>query len=158
MAVSASEQAGHTLRVKAPRIAAAAVESLYRLRPDLEARYGEAGRRHCVKDLGHHLRFLAAAVELEDGNVFSDYAAWAAGVMVAHNVAPEDTVASFRALLDVAPAVVAPESEPLVRKITSAAVERVEAWRKTRSVAPRSHRPRLSPAAPLTAGSTAARS
>ena len=158
-----SQRAGHALRVKAPKVAAAAVDALYRLRPEVEARYGEGGRRHCVKDLGHHLRVLAAAVELEDAKVFGDYAVWAAGVMVAHKVAPEDTVASFRALLEAAPAAVAPESAAPVRAIISAALERVEASGKLRAASPRSPRPRRSPAgppvpSPSTAGSAPARS
>lgn len=96
MPLTPLERAGHAIQVRAPALAQAAVAALYRLRPDLERRYGEAGRRHCAKDVGHHLRFLAAAVELDDPRVFADYAAWAVRVMVTHGVAAEDAVASLR--------------------------------------------------------------
>src|SRR5688500_5991614 len=108
MSLTHHERAAHALRVKAPALAHEATSALYRLRPDLEHRYGESGRRHCTKDIGHHLRFLAAAVEIADAKVFVDYTAWAARVMVTHNVAIEDAVASLQCLLAVVPGAVAP--------------------------------------------------
>ena len=147
--------------MKAPTLAEAAAGALYRLRPELEMRYGEGGRRHCQKDLGHHLRFLAAAVEMDDAKMFADYAAWAAGVMVAHGVDVEDTLASFRALEGVA-AAVPPEAAEAVRTILNAALLRLEAWRV--SPGPRRHaRPARASAPgrdspPSTAGSAPARS
>jgi hypothetical protein len=129
MPVSVHERAAHALRVKGPALAEAAAEALYRARPELARRYahlGDAGRRHCVSDLCHHLRFLAAAVDAGDVKVFTDYAAWACRVMVTHKVAPEDAVASFRCLLDVAPAAVAPEAAGIVRDAIDAAVRGVE--------------------------------
>lgn len=153
MPLTPAEQAGHALRVRIPSVAQAAVSALYRLRPDLEQRYGEAGRRHCAKDLGHHLRFLAASVELDDPKVFVDYAAWAAKVMVTHNVAAEDAVASFRGLLDVAPGAVPPEFADRVRDVITAALQRLETEPPASGACPRP-RPRgassaaSSPAAP----------
>jgi hypothetical protein len=141
-------RAANAIRVKAPRLGAAAVAALYRLRPELETRYGETGRRHCQKDLGHHLRFLAAAVEMRDAKVFSDYAVWAAGVMVAHGVDVGDTMASFQALEGV-PAAVPPESAALVHGIINAALSRLDVWRPS-ALALRS-RYRRSPASPQAA-------
>ena len=126
MPLTPAERAAHALRVKAPEIADGAVAALYRLRPGLDGRYGDSGRRHCARDLGYHLRFLAAAVEMSDARVFADYAAWAARVMVTHRVAPEDAMASFRCLLDVAPAAVPRESAGGVRDVIAGAVARVE--------------------------------
>jgi hypothetical protein len=149
--------------VKATRLAEAAVATLYRLRPELQTRYGEGGRRHCQKDLGHHLRFLAAAVEMQDAKVFSDYALWAAGVMVAHGVDVEDTLASFRALEGV-PAAVPHDSADLVRAVLNAALSRLDGWRPSvqasRSRYRRNARPSAPPptAPPSTAGSAPARS
>ena len=121
-----NQLAAHLLRVRSPSIAHAAADALYTLRPELHARYGDSGKGHCVKDLSHHLRFLAAAVDLADPNIFTDYATWAARVMVAHHVAPEDAVASFRCLLDVAPAAVPPDAAPLVRDILTRAVRALD--------------------------------
>ena len=158
------ERAGHAIRIKAHAVAEAAVAALYRLRPDLEQRYGEGGRRHCARDLAHHLRFLAAAVELDDPNVFGSYAAWAVRVMAAHNVAAEDALASFRCLLEAAPDAAPPEAAAAVRDAITAALRRIEAAPPPR-VSPR---PRTSgaaaptapaaPPSPSTAGSTPSRS
>jgi len=126
MLLTPAQLAAHAIRVKARAIARAAVEALYDARPDLAQRYGDAGRRHCAKDLGHHLRFLAAAVELDDPKVFTDYAAWAARVMVTHKVAPEDALVSFRCLLAAAPPAVPARSADAVRRILTSAVRHLE--------------------------------
>jgi hypothetical protein len=123
------ELAAHALRVKGPALAHAAADALYRARPELARRYahlGDAGRRHCVNDLGHHLRFLAAAVDVADSKVFTDYAAWACRVMVTHKVAPDDALASFRCLLDVVPPAVDAEAAGFVRATIHAAVRLLE--------------------------------
>jgi hypothetical protein len=137
MPIAPHEHAAHAIRIKSPDLARAAVSALYRIRPDLERRYGEAGRRHCVKDIGHHLRFLAAAVELADAKVFADYGTWAARVMVTHNVAPEDALASFRCLQDVVPDAVPPGASALVRHVISAALASLDVCPAVRGIPPR---------------------
>jgi len=117
------------LRVKCAALAGAAAEALYRARPELARRYahlGDGGRRHCVNDLGHHLRFLAAAVDAGDARVFTDYAQWAFRVMVTHKVAAEDALASFHCLLDVAPAAVGPGAAGFVRDAIAAGIRSLE--------------------------------
>ena len=52
MPLTPAERAAHALRVKAPEIADGAVAALYRLRPGLDGRYGDSGRRHYARDLG----------------------------------------------------------------------------------------------------------
>jgi hypothetical protein len=148
--VHQSRHAAGVIRARSPRLADAAVTALYRLRPELETRYGEGGRRHCQKDLGHHLRFLAAAVEMQDAKVFSDYALWAAGVMVAHGVDVEDTLASFHALAGV-PAAMQPESADVVRAILTAALSRLDAWRPSAQVSRSRYRRTAGPSAPSNA-------
>jgi hypothetical protein len=140
MHLSPHEHAAHALRVKGPALAEAAANALYRARPELARRYahlGNAGRRHCVNDLGHHLRFLAAAVDTGDARIFSDYAAWALRVMVTHKVVPEDAVASFRCLLDVAPDAVPPDAAAFVRDAIHDALRSIEASAPRRAAPPR---------------------
>ena len=126
MPLTPAQLAAHAIRVKAPAIARAAVDALYDARPDLAQRYGDAGRRHCAKDLGHHLRFLAAAVEMNEPRLFTDYAAWAARVMVTHKVALDDALASFRCLLETAPPAVPAQSADVVRQIITTGLRHVE--------------------------------
>ena len=144
MPLTPGERAAHALRVKAPALARSAVDALYRLRPDLESRYGETGRRHCARDVTHHLRFLAAAVELGDAAVFADYAAWAHRVMVTHRVAADDARASFGCLLEVVPAAVAPEHAPAVLEMLNRALDALDSPSAAPRALPRVREPRAS--------------
>ena len=94
-------RAGHAVRVRAPKLAEAAVAEQYRLQPDLAERYGPDGRRCCVRDVGHHVEFLAASIELADPGRFVSYVRWARGVMAAHGVPAGDFLVSLRALRSV---------------------------------------------------------
>jgi hypothetical protein len=110
-----AQRAGHLLRIKAPKLADAVVAEQYRLQPDLPERYGPDGRRHCVRDVAHHLPFLAAAVELDEPGRFADYVTWARGVLAAHRVPPADFAGTLRAMQNVLPALLPPEGAALVR-------------------------------------------
>lgn len=114
--ITAEQRAGHALRVKVAKLAEAAVAELYRARPDLPARYGPDGRRHCVQDVGHHVTALAASVELGDPRRFARYVGWARGVMDAHGVPPDDLLASLRALRRAAEGLLPPGAADLTRR------------------------------------------
>lgn len=96
--ITASQQAGHALRVKGPALAEAVVDEQYRLQPDLAERYGPDARQHCVRDVAHHVRFLAASVETGDPHRFVNYVRWARDVMAAHDIAPSDFLTSLQIL------------------------------------------------------------
>lgn len=63
-----------------------------RRRPDLAQRYGAVGRRRCVEDTAFHLRYLDAAVTLEDATLFADYVAWAKVMLASRGVGASDLV------------------------------------------------------------------
>ena len=160
--ISQNERAGHALRVRALALADSVVTELYRRRPDLQNRYGPGGRRHCVNDLAHHFRFLAASTELCDAKVFVDYVAWAADVMASRGVDVRDQLDSLEVLRDVAAAAVPDEIAGFVRDTVSAASERVTCAStcprpRARRLPPAQRRPHVAPAA-STAESTPARS
>jgi hypothetical protein len=111
--ITAEQRAGHALRVKVAKLAEATVAELYRVRPDLPARYGPDGRRHCVRDVGHHVVALAASVELADPRRFARYVGWARSVMAAHGVPPADLFASLRALRRAAEGLLPPPAADL---------------------------------------------
>jgi hypothetical protein len=96
--MSDERRAGHAVRVRGPKLAEAVVAEQYRLQPDLAGRYGPEGRRCCVRDVGHHVEFLATSVELGDPTRFAGYVRWARGVMAAHGVPAGDFLVSLRAL------------------------------------------------------------
>ena len=96
--ITDEHRAGHAVRVRAPKLVEAVVAEQYRRRPDLLARYGEAGRAFCARDVGYHLRFLAASVETANAGRFVHYVRWARRVLVAHGVPPADLLMTLDAM------------------------------------------------------------
>ena len=96
--IAPHERAEHALRVKAAKLAEAAVSEQYRLRPDLHERYGPAGQRYCVRDVARHVLTLAASVGFGDPARFARYAEWAGPVLAAYGIPESDLAGSLRAL------------------------------------------------------------
>jgi MerR family transcriptional regulator, light-induced transcriptional regulator len=67
-------------------LALAIADALYRERPDLTAKYGEAGRAKCVQDMRYNVEHLAPAVALEDPSMFAGYARWLASLLTARGI------------------------------------------------------------------------
>ena len=99
--LSEAARASHTLLVKAAALAEAIVAEHYRLRPELDARYGRAGRRHCLEDTLFHLRFLAASVGIGDSLHFARYVEWCNSILVPRGVPTSDLIDSLRVTRDV---------------------------------------------------------
>ncbi|MFZ2490955.1 MAG: cobalamin-dependent protein, partial [Thermoanaerobaculia bacterium] len=58
--------------------------------PELAQRYGSIGRRRCIEDTTFHLRYLDAAVTLDDATLFGDYIAWAKVMLASRGVGEND--------------------------------------------------------------------
>ena len=67
----------------------------YFLRPDLESRYGGAGRTKCVKDARYHLDGLAEAIGAGRPQLFADYVAWVKVVLCARGIPVQDLAESL---------------------------------------------------------------
>ena len=106
--ITDDQRAGHALRVAEPKLAEAAVAEQYRVQPDLTARYGPAGRRYCVRDVGYHVQSLAASVELGNPERFVNYVRWARGVMAAHGIPAGDFLVSLQAMRTIVSALLPP--------------------------------------------------
>lgn len=91
-------RAGHVVRIKAPKLAEAAVAEQYRRQPELAERYGPRGRPYCVRDVRFHVEFLAASIELGDPARFARYVRWARDVMTAHGIPAGDFLPSLQGL------------------------------------------------------------
>ena len=98
MTITPNHRAAHAIRMKAPQLAERMTTDQYRRQPGLARRYGEAGRRHCLKDAEYHLHFLAASVEFGDPRVFTDYLAWCVEMLSRRGIPGEDVVKSVRSL------------------------------------------------------------
>ena len=100
-ALTDDARASHALLVKGPALAEAIVAEHYRLRPELEARYGPPGRRHCLQDTVFHLQFLAASVGIGDSGHFARYVAWCNSILVPRGIPTSDLVESLQVMRDV---------------------------------------------------------
>jgi len=65
------------------------VANLYREHPEWYERYGEVGRIKCREDNVHHVRHLETAFQLENMDIFTDYAVWLNGILEAHGMSVE---------------------------------------------------------------------
>lgn len=64
--------------------------------PELAQRYGALGRRRCIEDTTFHLRYLDAAVTLEDTTLFGDYIAWAKVMLASRGVGESDLLENLK--------------------------------------------------------------
>jgi hypothetical protein len=74
--LSAAGRAARLLTEQREAMAAEVTEALYRERPELMARYGDAGREKCLQDMRYNLEHLVPAVELERPELFEAYVRW----------------------------------------------------------------------------------
>jgi MerR family transcriptional regulator, light-induced transcriptional regulator len=95
--VTAGERAGARLVDEKEDLARAVTAALYLERPDLQAKYGNAGRDKCMQDMRYNLEHLAPAVALDEPSMFAGYARWLAGLLEARGI-PADEVARSLAL------------------------------------------------------------
>jgi methanogenic corrinoid protein MtbC1 len=82
-------------------LAQAIVERQWKLRPDLELRYGNMGRAKCLEDARYHLKYLAEAIGTAEPVVFADYVMWASTMLTSRNIPVADLVLNLEAMNDV---------------------------------------------------------
>ncbi|TYS90371.1 hypothetical protein [Rossellomorea aquimaris] len=77
-----------------------AVERLYERYPELDVKYGEAGRKKCYEDNVHHFSYLESASDVRESNVFSDYALWLNSVLVSRGMKSDHLIDNFRCIIE----------------------------------------------------------
>lgn len=63
---------------------------LYRRHPEMQARYGTAGRQRCREDVAFHFQVLTEALLAEDANIFLKYVGWGKSVLASRGVRTDD--------------------------------------------------------------------
>ena len=84
--MSAGERCAARLIAEKDALALAIAEALYRERPELAAKYGDAGRAKCVQDMRYNVEHLAPAVALGDPAMFAGYARWLLSLLTARGI------------------------------------------------------------------------
>ncbi|MDV2885048.1 hypothetical protein RYX45_07635 [Alkalihalophilus pseudofirmus] len=73
----------------------AITEEIYQAYPELEEKYGEAGRRKCREDNQHHFHSLETAYQMKQEKIFVDYALWLNGILVKHGMDKQHLIDNF---------------------------------------------------------------
>lgn len=71
-------------------------ERIYEADPGLHDKYGEKGKAKCGEDNLHHMRHLETAYEIQNAEVFIDYALWLNGILVRHGMESRHLTENFR--------------------------------------------------------------
>jgi methanogenic corrinoid protein MtbC1 len=93
--------AGQAVADSRAALAAAVTERHYALNPNLERRFGPAGREKCLQDAHYHLSYLAESLGSALPTLFADYVAWAKVMLEARGVPASDLARNLEVLRDV---------------------------------------------------------
>ena len=93
--MTAGERSAARLVAEKEDLARAITEALYRERPEMLARWGEAGREKCLQDMRYNLEHLAPAVALEAPDMFAGYARWLLGLLQSRGIPGGDVTRSL---------------------------------------------------------------
>lgn len=89
-ASSAPASPGDVLRARQDALAEDIVTRHFAAHPDLDRRYGPAGRTKCRQDAVYHLSYLAEAMNTGAPTLFSNYIAWARVMLASRGIPLED--------------------------------------------------------------------
>ena len=76
------------IQVRRDAVAVSAIDDFLALHPEMAARWGAWGREKSVQDAGHHLDFLAGAVEAGSTEAFHQYVRWVCRMLAPRGVPP----------------------------------------------------------------------
>ncbi len=90
------------LDARAAELAALVVADHYARVPELETRYGPAGRAHCVSDATRHIGYLARSLSSREPAIWLEYLRWGKSLLAGLNIATtdlEENLISLRTVL-----------------------------------------------------------
>lgn len=99
--LATERQAGQAVADARGALAVAVTERHYALNPDLERRFGAAGREKCLQDAHYHLSYLAESLGSALPALFADYVAWAKVMLEARGVPAKDLARNLEVLREV---------------------------------------------------------
>lgn len=92
MAVQLEREASYAIEEARDALAEAITARHYELFPELEQRFGQAGRAKCLQDAHYHLSYLSEAISSSLPSLFADYVAWAKVMLESRGVPAADLV------------------------------------------------------------------
>jgi methanogenic corrinoid protein MtbC1 len=93
--------AGAAIEAQRTALAEAVVQREFARRPELLRRYGDEGREKSRRDAEFHLSYLAEAVRVDSGLLFSEYVGWAKILLASRGVGSDVFAAHLATMRDV---------------------------------------------------------
>jgi hypothetical protein len=75
-------------------------DGIYEAYPEIMERFGEAGRKRCVEDNHHHFDHLQTATELNQPEVFTNYAVWLTNLLTQRGMNKQHVIDNFQRIHD----------------------------------------------------------
>ena len=94
-AETAGRRAAERLMFDKESIARAVTKRLYEELPDILEKHGERGRQKCLQDMHYNIEHLIPAVDLENAEMFAQYARWLDSMLGARGVSTRDVKRCF---------------------------------------------------------------
>lgn len=116
---------GRKIAVGLDALAEAVTARHYESRPELTARYGEAGRAKCVQDARYHLTYLSEAIAVSSPALFADYVLWVKAMLAGRGIPASDLEHNLTCLLEVLRAQLPPEMSALAAGYVEASLKRL---------------------------------
>jgi methanogenic corrinoid protein MtbC1 len=91
-ALELSRKTGEAIDIKRSELAEVVTAKHYELKPELEARYGAAGRAKCLQDAAYHLSYLSEALQNSQPSLFADYVVWAKAMLAGRGIPEKDLI------------------------------------------------------------------
>ncbi|HET9669600.1 MAG TPA: cobalamin-dependent protein [Casimicrobiaceae bacterium] len=115
----------NTISARRGAIAADVTARVFAQWPELDVRYGAAGRAKCTQDAEYHLTYLEQALALGSADLFADYVDWAQTMLSSRGLPESDLAKHLRILVGVVAEHVAPEEVTVLERIVDAAFARL---------------------------------
>lgn len=93
-----SQKSGEEIDIIRAELAEIITVKHYALKPELEARYGAAGRAKCLQDAAYHLSYLSEALQNSQPALFADYVLWAKTMLSGRGIPERDLVDNLRVI------------------------------------------------------------
>jgi len=93
-----SRRSGEEIDLIRAELAEIITEKHFAQKPELDARYGAAGRVKCRQDAVFHLSYLSEALHTNEPALFSDYVLWAKTMLEGRGIPERDLIDNLRVL------------------------------------------------------------
>lgn len=104
-----NQQVCETLTAQSGDLIAQIVAREFARHPELEQRYGKAGREKCLQDTGYHLSYLTQAIAQDEPALFGNYIGWAKVMLAKRGVPAKDLEGLLESMKDSLTAELAPD-------------------------------------------------